>query len=233
MGNNISYKHKMGDYISVCLPDPAKFTGNLIERLIQIIFMLLCYGFILFKGSDMISNGSELLLLTPYAPFIGSIVLPILGAVPDGAIILFSGMGPDAKEQISIGVGALAGSTIMLLTIPWFVSIWWGRVDGINIVKDLDRYYKNPKEKSRLTIKGCGLTNTGVKICKPIKRLGLLMLATTTSYIIVQGVSFTNVTLGPSHDQIFIPAIIALITSLLFFSFYLYYCVKDQNSEHA
>jgi len=59
------------------------------------------------------------------------------------------------------------------------------------------------------------------------------MLLTTISYIIVQAVSFTNVTVGPTHDQIFIPAIIALITSVLFFAFYLYFCVKDQNSEHV
>ena len=45
-------------------------------------------------------------------------VLPVLGAVPDGAIILFSGMGPDAQQQLSVGVGALAGSTVMLMTIP-------------------------------------------------------------------------------------------------------------------
>ena len=46
-------------------------------------------------------------------------MLPILGAVPDGAIMLFSGLGPDAQEQMQVGVGALAGSTIMLLTVPW------------------------------------------------------------------------------------------------------------------
>lgn len=70
----------------------------------------------------MISEGSELLLLTPWKGLIGSVVLPILGAVPDGAIVLFSGMGPNAKEQITVGVGALAGSTIMLLTIPWVLA---------------------------------------------------------------------------------------------------------------
>ncbi|TYZ63084.1 hypothetical protein PybrP1_011772 [[Pythium] brassicae (nom. inval.)] len=37
-------------------------------------------------------------------------------------------MGPDAQEQMSVGVGALAGSTIMLLTIPWALSVYAGRV---------------------------------------------------------------------------------------------------------
>lgn len=72
------------------------------------------------SASNMISDGSELLLLVPaVAGIVGSVVLPVLGAVPDGAIVLFSGLGDDAQDELSVGVGALAGSTIMLLTIPW------------------------------------------------------------------------------------------------------------------
>lgn len=37
-------------------------------------------------------------------------------------------MGENAQEELTIGVGALAGSTIMLLTIPWFLSVVGGRV---------------------------------------------------------------------------------------------------------
>lgn len=33
----------------------------------------------------------------------GSVVLPILGAVPDGCIVLFSGMGPNAAEELAVG----------------------------------------------------------------------------------------------------------------------------------
>ena len=53
------------------------------------------------------------------AGLVGGVVLPLLGAVPDGAIILFSGLGDyeTAQETLSVGVGALAGSTIMLLTV--------------------------------------------------------------------------------------------------------------------
>ena len=55
---------------------------------------------VLFKASNLIADGSELLLLIPsIAPIVGSVVLPILGAVPDGAIVLFSGMGPIAEVQ--------------------------------------------------------------------------------------------------------------------------------------
>lgn len=85
--------------------------------------------YILKNASHMISEGSELLLLVPsLAGVVGSVVLPVLGAVPDGAIVLFSGMGENAQEELTIGVGALAGSTIFLLTIPWALCILGGRV---------------------------------------------------------------------------------------------------------
>ena len=79
----------------------------------------------------MISDGSELLLLVPqWSGLIGSVVLPFLGAVPDSAIVIFSGLGDtdSVKKQITIGIGALSGSTILLITIPWALSIIAGRV---------------------------------------------------------------------------------------------------------
>lgn len=100
-------------------------------------FQVLCvgavYGYLLMFASNLISDGSELLLLVPsLAGIVGSIVLPVLGAVPDGCIVLFSGIGEDAQENLSVGIGSLAGSTIMLLTVPWFLSIVGGRVNVIN-----------------------------------------------------------------------------------------------------
>ena len=44
-------------------------------------------GSFLYNGSQYISGGSELLLLVPsIAGIVGSVVLPVLGAVPDGQI---------------------------------------------------------------------------------------------------------------------------------------------------
>jgi hypothetical protein len=34
-------------------------------------------------------------------------------AVPDGLIVFFSGMGENAQEELNVGVGSLAGSTVM------------------------------------------------------------------------------------------------------------------------
>ena len=60
---------------------------------------------------------------------IGGILIPILGAVPDGMMILNSGLGPleAVQEELRVGVGTLAGSTIMLLTVPWALGVWLNR----------------------------------------------------------------------------------------------------------
>uniref|UniRef100_A0A7S2FKF6 EF-hand domain-containing protein n=1 Tax=Octactis speculum TaxID=3111310 RepID=A0A7S2FKF6_9STRA len=125
----------------------------------------------------MISDGSELLLLVPsLAGVVGSCVLPILGAVPDGMIVLFSGTGPNAQEQLNVGVGALAGSTIMLLTIPWALSIYAGRV---NIDSNGVPQYNKAGRKMDGKVVGVG-NDTSVRIG------GSIMMITSVSYLLLQ-----------------------------------------------
>jgi hypothetical protein len=50
-----------------------------------LIWLFLSYGYVLYFASNLIGEGSELLLLVPsMAGLVGGVVLPVLGAVPDG-----------------------------------------------------------------------------------------------------------------------------------------------------
>ena len=50
-------------------------------------------------------------------------------AAPGSHDVTFSSLPfEDAQTQCAVGVGALAGSTIMLLTLPWFLAVFAGRV---------------------------------------------------------------------------------------------------------
>ena len=46
----------------------------------------------------------------------GGIVLPLLGAVPDSAIIIVSGLGDDAQTKLSVGMG-------WVVKQDWFLMI--------------------------------------------------------------------------------------------------------------
>lgn len=161
---------------------------------VQVLTLGAAYGYVLFHASNMLSDGSELLLLVPsIAGIVGSIVLPILGAVPDGAIMLFSGLGPDAQEQLSVGVGALAGSTVMLLTLPWGLAILSGRVridarghPHYSIKRSRARAASSEVINSKLGERPT-LFNTGVAPLPAIADNAKLMILTAVGYLLIQG----------------------------------------------
>jgi len=150
-----------------------------------LVWLFFSYGYALFYAANLIGEGSELLLLVPsLAGLVGGVVLPLLGAVPDGAIILFSGLGSIevAQESLSVGIGALAGSTIMLLTVPWAFSIFAGRVD---IIKGVPTYRKSPKLTPNKSISET-LSHTGVAVSDEIRHGGVIMALTTIPYFLIQ-----------------------------------------------
>lgn len=146
------------------------------------------YGYVLFRASGLISEGSELLLLVPsLAGLVGGVVLPLLGAVPDGAIMLFSGIGniETAQETLSVGVGALAGSTIMLLTVPWGLSVLAGKVDLVPDASGnpIANYKGHPKLDPE---SGIYSSTAGVTVTKEIKHAAYVMMLTTIPYFFIQ-----------------------------------------------
>ncbi|PXF48054.1 Sodium/calcium exchanger NCL2 [Gracilariopsis chorda] len=196
---------------------------------VQVLMLLCVYGFILYNASQLIAHGSELLLFVPaLRDVVGSVVLPILGAVPDGAIVLFSGLGENAQEELSVGVGALAGSTIMLLTVPWFLSILAGRV---SIRPDGQLTYQNHHKLSPPN--SMSLLRTGVEPQVMVKDAGRVMLLTAGTYLVIQfaalrtGVFFkadeNAETTARAAAQERLPAIFCLFVCLGFFAWYLYY----------
>jgi hypothetical protein len=115
---------------------------------------------------------------------VGSVVLPILGTLPDSLIILFSGIGPDAQEQLDVGVGALAGSTIMLLTIPWFISIYAGRVDFDPATGELS-YRNSPKLNPDMTTREA-FNKSGISVGPNVRNGAVILMCTVLTYLLLQ-----------------------------------------------
>jgi len=156
------------------------------DNIVGLIMIILFYGFILGMGAKTISDGSEILLeLFPkWGTVIGALLLPVLGAVPDAAIIIVSGaLGTraEAQTQLSVGVGTLAGSTIMLLTVPWASCLLVGRCDINDVGEAVD---------GKCT--GFSLTKQGVSVDVDTPTNSKIMLFTSISYLIVQGVAFAH-----------------------------------------
>ncbi|CAL9131734.1 unnamed protein product [Musa acuminata var. zebrina] len=90
------------------------------------MFLVVAYGFLMYKAATYLSSGSELLLEIMGPGIIGGLFLPILGALPDAMLILGT---KTAQNQVLIGMGLLAGPTVMLLTVLWGSCVIVGKCD--------------------------------------------------------------------------------------------------------
>ena len=124
---------------------------------------------------------------------VGAVVLPILGAVPDGMVVLFSGIGPNAQTQLQVGIGALAGSTVMLLSLNWPISIVGGAVNlsadkGEPIYK-VNKGYKNSRLGGAEQDADYGLFSTGVGVHanpESIRVMTMWMIITILPMVVIQ-----------------------------------------------
>lgn len=233
------FERTPSDSMLATIFDPLHCDTSSFGGFLQVLLLLIVYGGILFKACQFIAHGSELLLLVPsLRGIVGSVVLPILGAVPDSAIVLFSGLGENAQEELSVGVGALAGSTCMLLTLPWFLSILAGRV---NIRADgVLTYHHRPHKLTPPN--NFSLNRTGVKPLKMVKITGRIMLLTATSLVVIQGAALasgtffrsdhTDASIEAAAKAEHLPALICLFVSTAFFLWYLYdQCTATSEEE--
>ncbi|MBA0848799.1 hypothetical protein Goshw_007366 [Gossypium schwendimanii] len=106
------------------LPCTTTVLGNM--------FLIIVYGYLMYLAATYLSYGSELLLEILGPGLVGGLLLPMLGALPDAMLILVSGLSgtaETAQSQVSVGMGLLAGSTVLLLTVIWGSCIIVGRCD--------------------------------------------------------------------------------------------------------
>jgi Ca2+/Na+ antiporter len=157
------------------------------ENWIGQVLLMLFYGAILCGGAKIISDGSEtvLELFPAWGTVIGALLLPVLGAFPDAFIILVSGaFGTvrEAKENVGVGVGTLAGSTIMLLTIAWSGAMALGRCDLNEFGEATDGVCRK--------FSVSGLFHQGVSVDRDTMINARVMLLTSLLYLVVQGPAF-------------------------------------------
>jgi len=180
----------------------------------------------------MISDASDMMLQFMGAGVIGALVLPVLGALPDSMIIIFSSMGgtrKEAQEEVTIGLGTLAGSTIMLLTIAFGACGIIARTDCIE-GQPQNHLRKPPLGK----VPGQSIwdpVNTGIVVEKECRLQALLMCGTALLYLVIQVPAFTS----PETDRVF--ALIGMILCILALVGYCIFQLKypemmEMQAEH-
>ncbi|XP_059442096.1 sodium/calcium exchanger NCL2-like [Corylus avellana] len=184
------------------LPCTTSVLGNL--------FLILVYGYFMFLAATYLSDGSELLLEILGTGIVGGLLLPILGAAPESLIILASGLSGTtaaAQSQVSVGMGLLAGSTVMLLTIIWGSCVIVGKCDLVD-----------SKAVDSKDTKGYSLTESGISTDIWTCYTARIMAISVIPFVIVQIPLIFN-----SISWRRLAVLIGLIVSLLLLASYCLY----------
>ncbi|CAL4952331.1 unnamed protein product [Urochloa decumbens] len=185
------------------LPCTTTVLGNL--------FLVLVYGFLMFKAATYLSAGSELLLEIMGPGLVGGLLLPILGALPDALLVLASGLSGSketAQSQVLVGMGLLAGSTVFLLTLLWGTCIVVGKCD----------LGPNGEAVDVTNTKGLSLTGTGITTDLQTSYAARIMGLSVIPFIIAQ---FPKM-LKTHHGQRLAVLLALIVSFLLVLSYCLY-----------
>ncbi|WZZ47615.1 hypothetical protein YC2023_043874 [Brassica napus] len=193
------------------------------------VFLILVYGFLMFTAATYLSAGSELLLEILGPGIVGGLFLPMLGALPDAMLIMVSGLSGDAataQTQVSVGMGLLAGSTVMLLTVIWGTCTVVGKCDlrdsiAVNNQDTKGFHLKGAEKVSYVTlIVDEHKENSGVTVDVWTSYAARIMAISVIPFIIVQLPQMLDSTSG-RH----LALLVALILSVLMLISYCVYQV--------
>lgn len=93
------------------------------------LFLIVVYEFLLFHGESYVALGGERIFKILGPGVFGASVFQLIGSLPEALILLASGLWSNeetAHECVVTGIGLLAGSTILLLTLIWGTCIILG-----------------------------------------------------------------------------------------------------------
>ncbi|KAJ0725879.1 putative EF-hand domain, calcium/proton exchanger, sodium/calcium exchanger membrane region [Helianthus annuus] len=192
------------------MPCTTSVLGNL--------FLISVYGYLMFLAATYLSAGSELMLEILGPGIVGGLFLPILGALPDALLILVSGLSgsPEtAQDQVSVGMGLLAGSTVMLLTVIWGSCIIIGKCD-------LQDSFAIDNQDT----KGFSLVGSGVSTDIWTSYSAMTMAVSVLPFIVVQ---FPQILHSTSGRQLTV--LIGLIISISLLIAYCIYQVYQPNIQ--
>ncbi|XP_028763669.1 sodium/calcium exchanger NCL-like [Neltuma alba] len=150
------------------------------------LFLILVYEFLLFHGESYLASGGEQIFKILGPGLFGASAFDLLGALPESLILLVTGLSRETKESAqeyaSTGVGMLAGSSILLLTIVWGTCVITGRQNLKTDSRNRSSHYSN---SSRATPKEL-LAGFGITIDKETKEMARIMILSVIPFIIMQ-----------------------------------------------
>ncbi|MED6207776.1 hypothetical protein PIB30_038782 [Stylosanthes scabra] len=186
------------------------------------LFLILVYEYLLFHGESYLAAGGEQIFKILGPGVFGASAFDILGALPESLILVVTGLSSDkesAQEYASTGVGLLAGSSILLLTVVWGTCVIIGK-----------QKLKHDSDSDATHSSSCGgikesLTSYGITMDVETRKMARIMVFSVTPLILMQITS-----LFPNSSTLRnVTLMVSLIVAVIFLiSYFIYQVFKPQ-----
>ncbi|KAG8365522.1 hypothetical protein BUALT_Bualt18G0113700 [Buddleja alternifolia] len=97
-----------------------------------LLFLIVVYEILLSVGGQYVANGSNLFFQIIGPGVFGASLFQFLSTTPQIVLVLvssLSGSTAAAQQRVTLGMGLVAGTTVMLLTLIWGLSVITGSYD--------------------------------------------------------------------------------------------------------
>ncbi|KAL8032051.1 hypothetical protein ABFX02_13G068700 [Erythranthe guttata] len=186
-------------------------------------FLILVYQYLLFHAESYVASGGKRIFKILGPGLFGASVFQIIGSLPEALILLASGLtnrsNETAEELVLTGVGLLAGSSILLLTLIWGTCVLLGSQDFSthlqNNLSEINNISYNPIERFFFSLS----PGNGVSTLTGARNTSIIMLLSVIPLIMVQFP--TVVRLSYVGERVFV--LFTLVVSIIFLLCYFFY----------
>ncbi|CAJ1957211.1 unnamed protein product [Sphenostylis stenocarpa] len=199
------------------------------------LFLILVYEYLLFHGESYLALGGEQIFKILGPGVFGASAFDILGALPESLILVVTGLSSDkesAQEYASTGVGLLAGSSILLLTVVWGTCVIIGNQKLINDSNSGGFHSSSGGIKKSLTAHSLHLQSSfdefigyGITMDADTREMAIIMVCSVIPLIIMQIPHLFHFS-STSRNVTLMVALTVAVTFLI--SYFIYQVFKPQ-----
>ncbi|KAM1808239.1 hypothetical protein ACFX11_031150 [Malus domestica] len=184
------------------------------------VFLMIVYEYLLFHGESYLAAGGEQIFKILGPGVFGASAFHVIGALPESLLLLDSGFFNSkeiAQDYVYSGVGLLAGSSILSLTILWGTCVI---VSSQEFSHNLSSKASNDSNSSSFSWKrlSASLTDWGITTDSETSSLARIMVCSVIPFLIMQMAKFFPFSSGER-----IAILTALSVSVVFLLLYFIY----------
>ncbi|KAG8386379.1 hypothetical protein BUALT_Bualt03G0142700 [Buddleja alternifolia] len=179
------------------------------------LFMILVYEYLLFHAESYVANGGERIFKILGPGVFGASAFQIIGSLPEALILLASGLSSShetAEECVVTGVGLLAGSSILLLTIIWGTCVILGSQYFSNF-NSSENKKQNPLERLFLSL----WPGYGVETDMGTSYTSRIMLISVIPLVMIQIPRMFRLSYAGERSFILVTLVVSIIFLLCYF----------------